>query len=395
MPHHTIARVQARAIRIPRDITDARGTAGSPAVLGASAGPRYRWAETYRTLYSDHLETVLVSIETTDGLVGWGEAQAPVAPEITRTVIDTLFAPLLVGEDALAPEAIWDRLYAAMRVRGHTGSFLLDAMAGIDLAIWDLCGKAYGQPVYRLLGGPCRSALPCYVSGLGGASREQRVDEARAWTARGARAFKLFFAGSEMDCLADLDVLRAALGPPSEVSLFVDALWRLDARSAPRFAEALAARDVGWLEAPLMPEDVAGHARLARRTRVPIAIGESYRTRYEMRPFFERGAVGVLQPDLGRSGLTESRKLAVLADTFHVPIAPHVSIGLGPQLAAALHLSAATSNLAVLEVNPRVQDVANRFLRSPLPTGVANLFPPERPGLGVEIDETAIAPFVL
>src|SRR5262249_17495119 len=148
----------------------------------------------------------------------------------------------------------------------------------------------------------------------------------------------------------------------------------------PRFAEALSARHAGWLEAPLMPEDVAGHARLAHRTRVPIAIGESYRTRYEMRPFFERGAVGVLQPDLGRSGITESRKLAVLADTFHVPIAPHVSIGLGPQLAAGLHLSAATTNLACLEVNPRVQDVANRFLRTPLPTGVAHLFPPERPG---------------
>lgn len=389
----TITRVQARAVRIPRDVAESRGTAGSPAALGQAAGPRYRWAENYPTLYADHLETVLVSIETSDGLIGWGEAQAPVAPEITRTVIDTLLGPLLVGEDALAPEAIWDRLYAAMRVRGHTGSFLLDAMAGIDLAVWDLCGKAYGQPVYRLLGGPCRTALPCYVSGLGGATTEQRVDEARAWAARGARAFKIFLTGSEADCLADLDALRSALD--KDTSLFVDALWRLDARRAPRLADELAARDVGWLEAPLMPEDVAGHARLARRTRVPIAIGESYRTRYEVRPFFERGAVGVLQPDLGRSGLTESRKLAVLADTFHTPIAPHVSIGLGPQLAAGLHLAAATPNLAYLECNPRVQAMANRFLRAPLPVGVADIVAPDAPGLGIEIDEAALAPYLL
>lgn len=389
-----IARVSARALRIPRDVTESRGTAGTPAALGDAAGARYRWAGHYRTVYAaDHLETVLVTVETDDGLVGWGEAQAPVAPEVTRSVIDTLLGPLLVGEDALAPEAIWDRLYAAMRVRGHTGSFLLDAMAGIDLAVWDLCGKAFGQPVHRLLGGPCRTTLPCYVSGLGGDSTAARVDEARGWVESGAEAFKLFMAGDPGDCLADLDALRDALG--ADIELYVDALWRLDARSAPRFAAALEARDAGWLEAPLMPEDVAGHARLAERTRVPLAIGESYRTRFELLPFFERGAVGVLQPDLGRCGLTESRKLAVLADTHHVPIAPHVSIGLGPQLAAGLHLAAATPNFARLECNPRVQAIANGFLHSPLPAGVAGLAAPDAPGLGIEIDEAAIAPFVL
>jgi D-galactarolactone cycloisomerase len=128
---------------------------------------------------------------------------------------------------------------------------------------------------------------------------------------------------------------------------------------------------------------------------VPIALGESYRTRFELRPFFERGAVSVLQPDLGRSGITETRKLAVLADTFHVPIAPHVSLGLGPQLAAGLHLAAATTNLARLEYNGRVYDIANRFLRAPLPDHVAEMKPPEGPGLGITVDETALAPYVI
>jgi galactonate dehydratase len=389
-----IRRVTARAVRIPRDVAESRGTAGTPTGLRDAAGARYRWAEHYPTVYAaDHLETVLVSIETDDGLVGWGEAQAPVAPEITRTAIDSLLGPLLIGEDALAPEAIWTRLYAAMRVRGHTGSFLLDAIAGIDLAIWDLCGKAWGQPVYRLLGGPCRTSIPSYVSGLGGATVAARVEEAQTWVSRGASAFKLFMAAGEADLLADLDALRDALGP--KVELYVDALWRLDKLSAPRLAESLEKRGVGWLEAPLMPEDVAGHARLARHTHLPIAIGESYRTRHELMPFFESDAIGLLQPDLGRSGLTESRKLAVLADSHHTSIAPHVSIGLGPQLAAALHLAVATPNFARLECNPRVQDIANRFLRSPLPLGVADLGAPQTPGLGVEIDEEAIAPFVI
>lgn len=391
---HRITRVTARAVRIPRDVSESMGTAGTPAALAGDAAQRYRWASHYRTLYAaDHLETVLISVHTDSGLIGWGEAQAPVAPEVTCEIVRTLFAPQLLGEDALAPEAIWDRLYAAMRVRGHTGSFLVDAMAGIDLAIWDLCGKAYGQPVYRLLGGPCHTTLPCYVSGLAGASIEQRVDEARRLVAQGVTAFKVFMAEAPAACLAELDALRAEFG--STVELYVDALWRLDRSNAARFAAELEARDAGWLEAPLMPEDVAGHAELARRTRVPLAIGESYRTRYEVLPFLERQAVAVLQPDLGRSGLTESRKLAVLAQSFHVPIAPHVSIGLGPQLAAALHLAAATPNFLRLECNPRVQTIANRFLLAPLPTGAASLAPPQTPGLGVEIDEAAIAPFVL
>jgi galactonate dehydratase len=388
-----ISRVAARAIRIPRDIVESEGTAGAPGRLGELAGPRYRWAAAYRTLYSDHLETVIVSVETESGLAGWGEAQAPVAPEITRSVIDSLLGPLLIGADALAPEAAWARMYSAMRVRGHTGSFLLDAMAGIDLALWDICGRAYGQPIFRLLGGPCHDEIPCYVSGLAGASIDRRVEEARHHVEHGARAFKLFLSATEAECLAELDALRTAFG--TDVELYVDALWRLDVGRALRFAGELAARGVAWLEAPLVPEDVAGHARLAHRSAVPIALGESYRTRFELRPFFERQAVSVLQPDVGRSGITETRKLAALADTFHVPLAPHVSLGLGPQLAAGLHVAAATSNLARLEYNPRVHDIANRFLLAPLLGNVDAMTPPTGPGLGVIVDESALAPYVI
>jgi len=135
-----------------------------------------------------------------------------------------------------------------------------------------------------------------------------------------------------------------------EIEIYVGALWRLTPKSALAFARQLEARRVGWLEAPLKPEDVRGHGRLAANSRIPIAIGESYRTRYELLPFFGAGGVDILQPDIGRSGLSEGRKLAILADTFHVPIAPHISIGLGPQIAAALHLSAACVNLQAIEM---------------------------------------------
>ena len=385
----SIARVEAFALRLPRDSANTTGTAGSPVSLAPPSASRYRWASTYPTVYSDHLETMLVRVQTADGVVGWGEAQAPVAPEIPRTIIDVLLGPLAMGEDALAPERLWSRLYSAMRVRGHSGGFLLDAIAAIDIALWDICGKIARQPVARLLGGPCHDPVPCYVSGLHGASVDARVTEAVRLHALGARAFKLFLSDTEADCLDTVRAVRAALG--GEVGLAVDALWRLDEARALRFAHALAANNnVLWLEAPLPPEDVRGHARLARRCPVRIALGECYRTRFEILPFFERGAVGVLQPDLGRSGITEARKLAVLADTHHVPVAPHVSIGLGPQIAAATHLAAAIPNLLLLECNPSVFEQAARLARGALDWSVASVRVPQEPGLGIQIDEEAV-----
>lgn len=392
-----ISSVRAYAVKIPRDLLSSTGTAGSPARLVPAADTAgeaegYRWAESYRTVYSSRIETVLVRVETDGGVVGWGESQAPVAPAVTATIIDQLLGPLAVGEDALAPEPLWNRLYAAMRVRGHTGSFLLDAIAGIDIAVWDICGKVYGQPVCRLLGGPVRASLPCYISGLAGGRAEERIAYAREQVDQGATAFKLFLHDAPGQLLEEVKALRAEFG--DRVEIFVDALWRLTPGSALAFSRALEEFGVGWLEAPLMPEDLRGHRRLARRAAVPIALGESYRTRFELLPFLESGAVEILQPDIGRSGITEGRKLAILADSFHVPIAPHVSIGLGPQIAAVLHLSAACSNLRVVECNPNVYRIANRFLRRPIDFGAAELPVPEGPGLGIELDEQTLRPFL-
>lgn len=395
-----IASVKAFAVKLPRDLVRATGTAGSPARLKdkqaeaatASASSGYLWAASYRTLYSTKIETTLVRVETDGGIVGWGEAQSPVAPEITATIINTLLAAIVTGDDALAPEQAWSKMYAAMRVRGHTGSFLLDAIAGVDIALWDICGKAYDQPVCRLFGASPAAPLPCYVSGLAGAGVEEKLSYARQHMAEGARAFKVFLDDTTNSCLHLIDALRGAFD--TQVDIYVDALWRLDTKSALSFAGELAQRKVGWLEAPLMPEDVAGHAKLTAHAQIPVALGESYRTRFELLPFFQSGALNILQPDIGRSGLTEARKLAALAETFHVPLAPHISIGLGPQIAAALHFGAACGNLLVMECNPQVYEAANVFLRHPIKFNFASLAVPTAPGLGIELDEEKIAKFI-
>lgn len=396
-----ITAVNTYPVKMPREVGAVVGTAGLPAPLmgeiarpqAASIASSYQWAQSYRTLYSTRIETLLVSIETNEGIIGWGEAQSPLAPEVVAATIETLLGPIIIGEDALAPEALWNRMYSAMRVRGHTGGFFVDAIAGIDMAIWDICGKAYDQPVCRLLGGPIRTTLPCYISGLPGADDREKLDYARAHFDQGSRCFKIFLDRSEAECLSLIDELRDSFA--DEIEIFVDALWRLLPKSALAFSRQLAQRNVGWLEAPLMPEDLEGHRRLTAKSRVPVAIGESYRTRFELLPFFEARALDIVQPDVGRTGITEGRKIASMADGFHVPIAPHISIGLGPQIAAALHLSAATTNMRVIECNPLVYEVANRFLDEPIDFTSSSLNVPSGPGLGIAPNLEAIQHFLV
>ncbi len=387
-----ITKVEVLALKIPRDVAAARGTAGSPTPL-KDMPSEYRLAAKFPTLYSTKIETALVKIETDSGLTGWGEAQAPLAPEIVRTIVTTLLGPLLVGENPLAHERLWSRLYAAMRVRGHTGSFLLDAIAGLDMALWDLRGQALGMRVCDLLGGTFTEHLPAYISGLAGSDDGQRTAQAERYQQEGFDAFKLFLDGTPAEMLDLVDSLRTRLGPATR--LMVDALWRLRLPEALQLGHELDARKTVWLEAPLPPEDVAGHARLAASIATAVALGECYRTRWEIRPFLDAGAVGVLQPDIGRCGLTEGMKLAALAEMHDLPVALHVSIGLGVQIAAALHLAASIPNLLFVEYNPRVYEVAASLLQTPLPVGPGTLGIPAGPGLGVTINEEALRPFVV
>src|ERR1700678_203000 len=144
-----IRSVEALAVRLPRDLDAATGTAGSPIALGK--GSRLVWADSYRTIYSTSIETMLVRVETAEGVVGWGEAQAPVAPEVSKAIVDVLLAPILIGTSAEVPAESWELMYSAMRVRGQTGGFMLDAISAVDIALWDIAGKVQGQPVSRLL----------------------------------------------------------------------------------------------------------------------------------------------------------------------------------------------------------------------------------------------------
>lgn len=370
-----IKSVQAIPVRLPRDIAGSRGTAGSPTALSGEGA--YRWSTAYPVLYSEHLETALVRVELEDGPVGWGEAQAPLAPEVACSIVNHLLRPALErvefdGSPGRIAE-LWDRMYATMRVRGQNGGFMLDAMSGVDLALWDLAGKLADRPVCALLSAAPRFRIPVYLSGTSGRGPAERAAFAARHADEGITLVKLYYETDWRELLAVADAL------PAGMRFAVDGLWHFPPGDAVTMGRDLDARGARWLECPLYPEEVEEHAALAAALRTPLALGESYRTLRELRPFLP--LIGVLQPDLGRCGITGSLRLAA---AFPGEIVPHLSIAMGPQIAAALHFAAATANCPLCEFNPHVFDSANAFLRSPLTRRGGEYHVSQAPGLGVD-----------
>ncbi|MCY4063831.1 MAG: mandelate racemase/muconate lactonizing enzyme family protein, partial [Chloroflexi bacterium] len=202
----SISKVEAIPVRIKRDEAYLGG-------LPKAADPgAYFTRPPYRALYSAFFETAFVKITTDDGIIGWGEALAPVAPEVVSTIIEQLLAPVLIGRDPLAGNVLWNVMYDLMRERGYYGGFMLDAISACDTALWDLRGKLLDQPVYKLLGGAYRDRVPCYVSGLPRPTAEERVALALDYVARGFSVFKLAAGHGVRDAAASVEALRDALG---------------------------------------------------------------------------------------------------------------------------------------------------------------------------------------
>lgn len=361
------------------------------AYLGGASGddlPDYYYRPEYRCVYSRKMETCLVKLTTDDGAHGWGEALSPVIPGVVATIVTDLFTPLLIGQNPQSHNLLWSKMYDSMRDRGHITSFMLDAIAAVDTALWDIKAKAAGVPLCELLGGPYRTAIPAYVSGLPKPTLEERVALALDWKAKGFTAIKGAFGYGVKEDIANLSALRDALG--ADFELFLDAHWNYSVADAVKLSRALEAVGIGFLEAPLSPEDVDGHAELRRKTTIPVALGEAERSRFQFQRFFDARAVDIVQPDVGRVGVTETMRIGYQAETHNLLIAPHLSVGLGPCIAASIHVAASLANTFKLEYQPPVYEIANSLLRTPLRCAEGVFQVPEGPGLGIEIDEDLI-----
>lgn len=341
-----------------------------------------------RTVYPTFDRSVLVRLTTADGAVGWGETYGIVAPGAVKAIIEDLLADFVIGRDPFDAAAVHDDLYDLMRVRGYHGGFYLDALAAIDIALWDLAGKLAGLPVAKLLGGRRRDRIPAYVSGLPKDTLEERVEFAASWIAQGFAAVKFAAVVADEGSIAELRALRERLG--SQVEIAVDMHWKYSAADAIRVIAALAPDRPWFCEAPVKPEDLEGQVAVARKVAIPIALGEEWRTAFDARPRLERRAAAILQPEMGRTGITEFMRIAALAQAHHVQIIPHASVGVGIFLAASLQASAAVADLPAHEFQHSIFTKNLRFLDGEMTCAEGFYSVPDRPGLGVEPNQDAI-----
>ena len=399
-----IVRIEALRIAAHRDYVSSAGLRAPAMPGGGDARVLNHNTGRHVCIYATQAETLLVKITTDSGLVGWGEAHSPPVPRVSQALVEDLLAPQLVGRDPLAVQAHWDRLYNSMRLRGHNTGFMMEALAGVDIALWDLTGKILGQPIYRLLGGPFGVAdeaetvrVPCYASGVPGATLDERLEAAEAFIARGFTAMKLSIGRGSFD--EDLEqaeaVARAIAG---RAHLTVDAHGCYDARTAVSAARRLEAAGVRWLEDPLPPEDLDGYAALCAAVDLPIANGETECTRWQFEEKLRRRAADVILPDVCRAGgISETHRIALVADLHNVPWCAHVSTCSSVHLAASLHLAAATPNFAICELpNPlNPNPLGDPLLQQPLRYEAGHLLVPDAPGLGITFDEEALAAHVV
>ncbi|MGH2405540.1 MAG: mandelate racemase/muconate lactonizing enzyme family protein [bacterium] len=361
----------------------ARGKTKAPVVDPQRAADLTLWR--YRAVYSSHIETTLVRITTDDGLVGYGESHAPVAPGVVVSIINELLTPLLIGENPLAIDRLWEKMYASMRIRGHHTGFMSEAMAGIDIALWDIAGKAAGLPIHLLMGGGYHDKVRLYQSHLPVLEPAEMAAIAKHHAEEGFHGIKISGgAGADVD-IRNVERIREAVG--GNVALMLDAAGVYDPPTAVKIGRALERNDVLFFEDPLPCEDYAGFAELCRTLDVAVAMGETETTRYQFNRRLTMGGVDVVLPDICRAnGLTECRRIAMLADIYNVKLCPHNSVCSAVHHAASLQLCAAIPNFLLYEFWSGYNPILD-IVTAPLAPDHGYLHVPNGPGLGIEIDE--------
>ncbi len=349
-PLDAIRSVEAMVVSIPRDVPYL-----GPLRPGEFVNSRgYLIRNGNRSIYPSTDMSVLIKITGESGTIGWGETYGVAAPGAVLQIVDDLLAPVMQGRDPGAPRVLHEDLYDLMRVRGFWGGYYLDALAGVDIAVWDLCGKLLGRPLSELLGGRRHTRLPAYVSGLPCATLQERCDLAVEWVGRGFRAIKFAAVVSDEGVVQEMAALREAVGPA--VQLMVDLHWKHSAADAIRLIRRLVPYDLSFAEAPCQPEDLDGQCAVTAAGLAPVALGEELRTVFEYRPRFERRAMGVIQPEIGHTGVTEFAQICDMARTFHVPVMPHASVSCGIFMAASLQASAAVQGVPFHEYQHSIFD---------------------------------------
>lgn len=332
-----------------------------------------------------HWEFILSTVRTDAGISGTGFAYTlGLGGTAVRELVETYLTPLVLGQDPRDVERIWARCWWELHALGSAGMTRF-ALAAIDIALWDILAQQVGVPLYRLLGGS-RDRIPAYGSGINmHLDGEPLLEQMRGFLARGYRAVKMKVGREDpQEDVERVAAVRRLIGPG--VRLMLDANQKWTAAEAIRRSNLLRPFDPFWLEEPVLADDRAGHAHVRQATGIPIAVGETLYTRYEFADYIRGGAVDIIQPDIPRvGGFTEWLKIARLAESFNLPVAPHFMMEL------SVHALCAVPNGLILEDLQGGSLTDFGILAEPIRVTNGELAPPARPGHGIVFDPAALA----
>ncbi len=353
-----------------------------------------------KTLCDSGQDALIIRVETDAGITGIGEVDSN--PMAVKGAIDGPFshttatglAQAILGEDPFETERLWYKMYRANIYGGRRGAGF-HAISGIDIALWDIKGKALGQPIWKLLGGGFHKKIRCYASSLFGETPEKTGELARRYRDRGFEAVKFGWDPMGQDEKTDIALVREARqGLGGDGTLLIDAGLVWDSKTALQRARAFSDYGIYWLEEPLRPDDYDGYRKLAEATDVRIAAGEEESGRQSFIELMDRGRIDVVQVDLTRcGGFTEAMKIAALAWDRGLPVANH-GFTTYVNVTAALHWLNSIPNALICEfVAEEETNLREYVTRQKLRADDGYLKMPDAPGLGIELDDEAIVRF--
>jgi D-galactarolactone cycloisomerase len=333
-------------------------------------------------------DAVVVKVTTDEGLIGWGEAHHGRAHTAVAKLIETTLKQLIMGMEAHDVTGVWQKMYRFQVASHGMGAGACLAMSGIDMALWDIRGKALRLPLYRLLGGS-RRAISAYAGGvsLGYQPPQTLLEEAKKSVDQGYKAIKLRVGDSVSRDIERLKAVRQAFG--ADLVILTDANIGYEPQDVRRVMPAMDELAIGWLEEPFPAQDHRSYREAKSWGRTPLAAGENHYTRFEFNRVIEDGVITILQPDLSKTGgITEALRIAALASAWKLPIHPHSSMT-GLNHAASIHFLAAIDNGGYFEGDvSRSNKFRDELVENPGAVDRdGNVWPLEKPGLGLEVNE--------
>jgi L-rhamnonate dehydratase len=343
-------------------------------------------------------DALIVKVKTDSGIIGIGEVDSsPMAVKgaiegpLSHTIVTGL-KHVVIGEDPLKTEYLWDKMYRANIYAGRRG-IGIHAMSGIDLALWDIKGKALGLPVWKLLGGGFHDKLRSYASSLFASTPQKTYELARSYRDQGFDAVKFGWGPMGQNAKLDIELVRQARkGLGDDAELLIDAGHAWDAKTAIQRARAFEEFHIFWLEEPLQPDDYDGYRKLSEASSLRIAAGEEESNRLSFIDLMDRGKIDIVQVDLTRcGGFTEAMKIASLAHDRRLKIANH-GFTTYINVAAALHFLNSIPNALIVEfVAEEATTLREEITKQRLRAQDGYLSIPDSPGLGIDLDEEGIA----